>query len=126
MQPLHRTCALVGLVYVCSAPVAAAPGAGAADQQADAPALQRAAPEFSIRFGGRQKFRQLFQPAKPPASVPAGREQPGQRSKPRVTCGMVLIPADPSIDPKIGIRRRGQTNTESTIRAVQPPMCWPG
>ena len=45
------------------------------------------------------------------------------RDKPRVLCGMVLIPAYPTIDPKIIVKRQ-EPDTRFTIRAIEPPMCW--
>lgn len=45
-----------------------------------------------------------------------------EAAKPRVVCGMTLIPA-PNVDPKMAI----EPNTDSTrytIRAIEPPICW--
>jgi hypothetical protein len=47
--------------------------------------------------------------------------------KPRVVCGMTLIPAPPGVDPKIGDQREAEkpkTPTRYTIRPVQPSICW--
>jgi hypothetical protein len=46
--------------------------------------------------------------------------------KPRVVCGMTLIPANPSVDPKIGQRhdaKKPKNATTYTIRPVQPSIC---
>ena len=40
---------------------------------------------------------------------------------PRVLCGMLVIPADPSIDP--GIRVQPPTTADYKIKAVRPPVC---
>jgi hypothetical protein len=40
----------------------------------------------------------------------------------RTVCGMKLIPADPSIDPKFVIPRNDDA-TKYTIRIVPPPAC---
>jgi len=126
MPPLHHTCAVVGLVCVCATTAVVASGE-AAGQQPGASAARQAAPDASIRFGGKGTFGRLFQPASPDASAPATREPDVQPPKPRVTCGMVVLPADPSVDPKftIGRSRRPQPDTEFKIRAVQPRVCWP-
>ena len=47
--------------------------------------------------------------------------------KPRVVCGMTLIPAPPGVDPKIADQREAEkpkTSTTYTIRPVQPSICW--
>ena len=47
--------------------------------------------------------------------------------KPRVVCGMTLIPMAPQIDPKIAQKREPQkpkNPTTYTIRPVQPSICW--
>ena len=47
--------------------------------------------------------------------------------KPRVVCGMTLIPAMPAIDPKIGTDQKVEkpkNPTTYTIRPVQPSICW--
>lgn len=62
----------------------------------------------------KNPFSKLFAPDPKP--------QPREAGKPTVVCGMTLIPADPSIDPKIVVApQRG--NTRFTIRAVPPPVC---
>ncbi len=47
--------------------------------------------------------------------------------KPRVVCGMTLIPAPPSVDPKIATPEppeKPKNPTTYTIRPVQPSICW--
>ena len=46
-----------------------------------------------------------------------------EAAKPRVVCGMTLIPA-PNVDPKMVIEPRTDS-TRYTIRAIDPPMCNP-
>jgi hypothetical protein len=41
--------------------------------------------------------------------------------RPRVVCGMLLIPADPTIDP--GIRILPPSRPEPKIKAIRPPVC---
>jgi hypothetical protein len=47
--------------------------------------------------------------------------------KPRVVCGMTLLPAPPSVDPKIAGKEpleKPKTPTTYSIRPVQPSICW--
>jgi hypothetical protein len=44
-------------------------------------------------------------------------------AKSRVVCGMTVIEADPSIDPKIAATLPQDDKTRYTIRAVDPPIC---
>lgn len=46
-----------------------------------------------------------------------------EAAKPRVVCGMTLIPA-PNVDPKMVIEPRTDS-TRYTIRAIDPPICNP-
>ena len=48
-------------------------------------------------------------------------ESAADSTKPRVVCGMTLIPA-PNVDPKMVIQPRTDT-TRYTIRAIEPPIC---
>ena len=41
--------------------------------------------------------------------------------QPRVVCGMLLLPADPSIDPRI--RVQPPTDADYKIKVVRPPVC---
>jgi hypothetical protein len=40
-----------------------------------------------------------------------------------VVCGMTMIEAAPSTDPKMGVSPRKDEKTRFTIRAVEPPIC---
>lgn len=68
-------------------------------------------------------FEKLFGPGQIPRTAPPAplyvRPQ-----KPTVICGMVLIPADPRIDPGIIIQSREQ-NRKHSIRKIEPPVCRP-
>jgi hypothetical protein len=44
-------------------------------------------------------------------------------SKPRVVCGMLIIPADPSLDPKMLITPPQDPKLEYKIRTIDPPIC---
>jgi hypothetical protein len=123
MQRLNYAYAVLDLVWICSTPVAAASQDVHTDEQTSAGPVQHTPREFEIRFGARGRFTRLFQPPTAPRVTPPPRERPRQPPKPRVSCGMLMIPADPSIDPGIAIT--GDRNTEFKIRAVEPSICWP-
>jgi hypothetical protein len=69
-------------------------------------------------------------------SVPPGATNPQQRRqlekaaqaaarlamKPKVTCGMTVVPADPKLDPK-AIKPAPDRTTKYTIRQVPPGAC---
>lgn len=44
--------------------------------------------------------------------------------KRRIVCGMTIIEADPSIDPKMAVTAPTDEKLRYTMRAVEPPMCW--
>lgn len=74
----------------------------------------------------RDPYRNLF---RPPARLQNVRPTPprpalAQPLKPKVVCGMVVIPADPNVDPKI-FARVPATRQTFTMRTVRPPVCKP-
>jgi hypothetical protein len=85
-------------------------------------------PAANARFGAlRQKkpsdpYRQLFQSQQALKQALDG--QTGTR-QPKIVCGMLVVPADPSIDPKMRITPPQDPNVEYKIRAIEPPMCNP-
>jgi hypothetical protein len=87
------------LSVLCAIPVAAQSGYSP----------QRANPYTNLF-----QSKSLDQVAKTPA--------PPQQEKPRVVCGMTLIPA-PSVDPRMVVERP-KAATRYTIRAIEPPICW--
>ena len=64
-------------------------------------------------------YKKLFQP--PPLEQMARAQRPTS-SAPRIVCGMIVIPTDPNIDPKIFIERKPD-DTRYTIRSIEPPVC---
>ena len=50
-----------------------------------------------------------------------------QEARPQATvvCGMLIIPADPSIDPKIAVPINKAPGVEFKIRTIEPPVCNP-
>ena len=62
----------------------------------------------------------------PPALLPEALQNL-PNLKPRVVCGMTLIPGNPSVDPKIGqkeYQEKPKNPTTYTLRPVQPSICW--
>jgi hypothetical protein len=80
---------------------------------------------------GQRPGQPLFPvPRVAPDEVPNAPTPPNQLEelipKPRIVCGMTLIPA-PKVDPKIGQKHeteKPKNPTRYTIRPVQPSICW--
>jgi hypothetical protein len=71
-------------------------------------------------------YSDLFQPA--PLVKPGERTQatPPSTEKPKMVCGMTVIPADPSIDPRFKFMIPAPDRpTKFTIRAIDPAICNP-
>lgn len=87
-----------------------------------------ASPAPTAQSGWQRKsnpYSGLFQPFTP--VKPNERTQatpPSTPAKPRVVCGMTVIPADPSIDPKFTIPPPDRS-TKFTMRLIEPPICKP-
>lgn len=75
-------------------------------------------------------YSQLF---KPPSAESVGRQVMEQEpaadgaplTTPTVACGMLMIPADASVDPRMRVGPSRTDNVTYTIRAVKPPVCRP-
>lgn len=67
-------------------------------------------------------YDKLFQA--PQAPKPVSPEKTAA-AKPKVVCGMLLIPADPSIDPKMSVTPPKDAGVKHTMRAITPPVCNP-
>jgi hypothetical protein len=93
-------------------------------QRDDAGRAEMAAASAPVTPRSKTLFARLFAPsAQQPNDTPS-REPPLRQWKPKVVCGMLLIPGDPSVDPGIRVERR-DSDTKFTIRAIEPPICWP-
>lgn len=44
-------------------------------------------------------------------------------AKPRVVCGMTLVPGKPELDPKMVLQRPSDQNVEPKIRVLTPRVC---
>jgi len=114
---------LVGLFITALASIAAAEDQQAATSKAFS--ATREAPSLFPQDAPRNPYAKLFV-----ASAPAAQERPsvqahetGRVERPRVVCGMVVIPVDAGIDPQMRKSPPAAENTTHTIRAVKPPMC---
>jgi hypothetical protein len=83
-------------------------------------------PKVTMRFGALRKeqakdpYKQLFA-----AQQALKAAQPkAEQLKPKVVCGMMIVPADPTIDPKMRITPPQNPNLEYKIRVVEPPVCF--
>jgi hypothetical protein len=76
----------------------------------------------------KDPYRNLFgdrDPVQKPAPAPPVRLIPrAAPPKPVVVCGTLIIPADPSIDPKIRVGPPDD-GVDYKIRIVPPPVCRP-
>jgi hypothetical protein len=68
-------------------------------------------------------FKGLF---KPPPGVSAPQSLPAARVavvdlRPRVVCGMVVVPADPAVDPRMA--KAVPSDVTFNMRVVKPPLC---
>lgn len=82
-------------------------------------------PRQNARFGALRPsesdpYQKLFEPK---TSIQPSIEAPA--SKPKVVCGMTIIPANPTIDPRMQISPKRDRNLEHTIRSIDPPICHP-
>ena len=82
--------------------------------------LAQTVPEASSpAVPGEKAFGKLFQQAQERTARQAlANQKPGRK----VVCGMVVIEADPSIDPKILVPPPANPGT-SKIRRIVPPVC---
>ncbi len=115
---------LVSLFISVSASVAAAD-----DPQASSPVAgeRREEPTLFAQHPDRKPYLKLFKGSRVPV-VEQRATRPNEAARtpqPKVVCGMVLIPADPDIDPGMRVSPPQTDDTRYTIRAVKPPMCNP-
>jgi hypothetical protein len=109
------TLTLVFIILVSSGSV----GATSRDSQTGAVTQ----PPVVVPFA-RKPFTKLFRPAPLPTESRSSMQQPRSPARPKVVCGMTLIPGDPAIDSGIATRAQ-RSETRFTIRAIQPRICWP-
>jgi hypothetical protein len=124
------TVGAVGLACLTSSLAAAADRHQAAPQPA--PGGQAASSSFAVPKGQNDPFRKLFAPASPERSpltrAPqfpqvAPSSQLAALPKPQVVCGLLVIPADPKVDP--GFKVAAPDPRGFTMRLIQPSECQP-
>ena len=80
-------------------------------------------PHPNLRFGAlrtsQDPYKKLFQA--PALQQPPVKAQMSA-AKRRVVCGMTVIPANPSADPKMAIPRKSD-GIDYAIRVIDPPNC---
>lgn len=96
-----KTAAVVSLMLLAAAPTFA--------EQAPTPRQN----PYSRLFQARELLKQALEEKRQQQSAP----------KSRVVCGMTVIEANPSIDPKMAVEIPKDNKTRHTIRAVEPPIC---
>lgn len=74
----------------------------------------------TLRPAQPDPFRKLFEVQPDLKAAPP----PAAAAKPKIVCGMTIIPADPTIDPKMRLAPKSD-GVNYTIRAIDPPICNP-
>lgn len=81
-------------------------------------------PQASMRFGALRSQKpatRLFAAQ----SLLKEAQQQAEALKPKVVCGMLIVPANPAIDPKMRVTPPQDPKLEYKIRVVEPPVCKP-
>jgi hypothetical protein len=110
---------IVGLL----APVSVS-AATTGDQLSTSPSAPTLFPKAPQKDPYAKLFKEATTQTKPQPPRVEIREDPATE-RPKVVCGMTLIPVDDSIDPKFRLRGPASDNVRHTIRAVKPPVCSP-
>lgn len=116
---------IVSLFVPTSASIASAEGQPAAT--ANAVNVGIGSPTLFPQDAGKSPYGKLFVGSTAGAQqrpTAQAREPRTEQLRPKVVCGMLLIPADASIDPRFRVSPPS-SDTTHTIRAVKPPMCGP-
>jgi hypothetical protein len=80
-------------------------------------------PPSAARFGvlrpaQSDPYRKLFEPQKAVRQPSANQKA----ARPKVVCGMMIVPADPKHDPSMVLQPKAD-GIDYTIRAIDPPTC---
>jgi hypothetical protein len=68
-------------------------------------------------------YAKLFEPKELASGRQAVDATPAAETKPRVVCGMTLIPADPNFDSAIRVQPGPRQDVRHTMRTIPPPAC---
>jgi hypothetical protein len=114
----HVTIAV--LVVFMSMPVLAGQAStnGGASQQSGALLAARQKDPYKQLFAAQQTLKQALEQEQAKRIDQAA-------AAPKIVCGMLMIPADPKIDPKIALPANKQPGVEFKIRTQEPPICNP-
>jgi hypothetical protein len=90
-------------------------------------------PKLTTRFGAlrtgqsNDPYKRLFdaQQGLKKALEDAQQKTGARPIQPKIVCGMMIVPADPTIDPKMRVTPPQDPNVEYKIRVVEPPICNP-
>ena len=81
-----------------------------------------ATPANPLVGNGRNPFAGILKPRR--GTRPVLREVNGGRAgRPRVVCGMVVVPVDPSADPKILLHPKSDEKMQYKMPRIVPEMC---
>ena len=89
-------------------------------------------PKATVKFGALRKeqskdpYKQLFDAQQALKAAVAQSQAKMAPLKPKIVCGMMIVPADPTIDPKMRITPPQNPNLEYKIRVVEPSNCFDG
>jgi hypothetical protein len=99
---------------------------GKAPQVVLSPEQSRSSPETPApSTPGDKAFNRLFTlpaPRQNPHGDPVVMAAPELKPAPKIVCGMVVMQADPKVDPKFVIRAPEDTSAYK-IRRIPPPAC---
>jgi len=84
-----------------------------------------AAPAFAQSTPNPKVYKQLFAAQQQLKAAIAPSQATPAPQKPKVVCGMMIVPADPTIDPQMRITPPQNPNLEYKIRVVEPSICKP-
>lgn len=125
-MPTGSVLVMIGAFVVASASsLAAGDDVGQAQAAVSSPAWF---PPNSPQNPYRKLFKQPGEEHMTRRVVEQEPTRPAERApltKPTVVCGMVVIPGDASVDPRIRVSPSKDDTTTYTIRAVKPPICHP-
>jgi hypothetical protein len=117
-EDVMRNAAIVVLMLGATVPVLGEQSQPAMQRGLGASRQQRPSSPYAKLFEVGRPLTRGTAPAVPAEEV----ERP---ARPQVVCGMVIVPADPSLDPRMRVTPPQDPSVEYTIRAFEPPICNP-
>jgi hypothetical protein len=71
---------------------------------------------------GKNPFAGIFKSRRGMA-LPSGELKGGDAAQPRIVCGMVVVPVDPSTDPKIVVQPKPGAQMDYKMPRIVPQVC---